>query len=74
MVQTSDTPAAVLIVSDDTTGAALFSPESITVVMEDGIPVSGPTNLADSLLLLFVYIYARDLQYPKKLELTFTFK
>ena len=41
--------------------------------MEDEIIVSGPTNLADSFLLLFGYVYALDLKYPKNLELTFSF-
>ncbi|CAI5684901.1 uncharacterized protein LOC109194737 [Oreochromis niloticus] len=68
------TPVALLtVVTDDTTDSALFSPESICIVVEDEILVNGPTNLADSFLLLFGYIYALDLQYPKKLELTFTF-
>jgi len=39
--------------------------------VEDEILVSGPTNLTDSFLLLFGYIFALDLQYPKRLELTF---
>ncbi|XP_036951739.1 uncharacterized protein LOC119018304 [Acanthopagrus latus] len=70
----TDTPVALLTVAfHDTTDAALFSPESISVVMEDEILVSGPTNLVDSFLLLFWDIYALDLQYPKNLELTFTF-
>ncbi|KAK6309990.1 hypothetical protein J4Q44_G00198710, partial [Coregonus suidteri] len=70
----TDTPVALLtVVTDDTTDAALFSPESICIVVEDEILVSGPTNLADSFLLLFGYVYALDLQYPKNLELTFTF-
>uniref|UniRef100_A0A8C4HHH8 Sterile alpha motif domain-containing protein 3 n=1 Tax=Dicentrarchus labrax TaxID=13489 RepID=A0A8C4HHH8_DICLA len=70
----TDTPVALLTVAtDDTTDAALFSPESICIVVEDEILVSGPTNLADSFLLLFGYVYALDLQYPKNLELTFTF-
>ncbi|XP_056610178.1 uncharacterized protein LOC130427138 isoform X3 [Triplophysa dalaica] len=70
----TDTPVALLtVVTDDPTDAALFSPESISIVVEDEILVSGPTNLADSFLLLFGYIYALDLQYPKNLELTFTF-
>ncbi|KAI7805944.1 hypothetical protein IRJ41_022658, partial [Triplophysa rosa] len=68
----TDTPVALLTV-DDTTDAALFSPESICIVVEDEILVSGPTNLADSFLLLLGYVYALDLQYPKNLELTFTF-
>ncbi|KAL3969376.1 mannose receptor, C type [Sarotherodon galilaeus] len=68
------TPVALLtVVMDDTTDSALFSPESICIVVEDEILVNGPTNLAGSFLLLFGYIYALDLQYPKKLELTFTF-
>ncbi|KAK6302319.1 hypothetical protein J4Q44_G00266740 [Coregonus suidteri] len=50
----TDTPVALLtVVTDDTTDAALFSPESICIVVEDEILVSGPTNLADSFLLLF---------------------
>lgn len=65
--------AVLSIVTDDTTGAALFSPESISVVVEDEILVSGPTSLADSFILLFGYIYALDPQYSKELELTFTF-
>ena len=70
----TDTPVALLTIAlDDITGAALFSPESISIVVEDEILVSGPKNLADSFLLLFGYIYALDLQYPKELELTFTF-
>ncbi|CAI5669667.1 unnamed protein product [Oreochromis niloticus] len=70
----TDTPVALLtVVTDDTTDSALFSPESICIVVEDEILVNGPTNLADSFLLLFGYIYALDLQYPKKVELTFTF-
>ncbi|CAB1334256.1 unnamed protein product [Coregonus sp. 'balchen'] len=70
----TDTPVALLtVVTDDTTDAALFSPESICIVVEDEILVSGPTNLADSFILLFGYVYALDLQYPKNLELTFTF-
>ncbi|RXN31613.1 hypothetical protein ROHU_016730 [Labeo rohita] len=70
----TDTPLALLtVVTDDTTDASLFSPETICIVVEDEILVSGPTNLADSFLLLFGYIYALDLQYPKNLELTFTF-
>lgn len=70
----TDTPVALLtVVTDDTTDSALFSPESICIVVEDEILVNGPTNLAESFLLLFGYIYALDLQYPKKLELTFTF-
>ncbi|XP_052427652.1 uncharacterized protein LOC127969641 [Carassius gibelio] len=70
----TDTPVALLtVVTDDTINAALFSPESICIVMEDEILVSGPTTLADSFLLLFGYVYALDLQYPKNLELTFTF-
>ncbi|XP_028422074.1 uncharacterized protein LOC114547042 [Perca flavescens] len=70
----TDTPVALLtVVTDDTTDTALFSPESICIVVEDEILVSGPTNLADSFLLLFGYVYALDLQYPKNLELTFTF-
>ncbi|XP_028297673.1 uncharacterized protein LOC114459687 [Gouania willdenowi] len=70
----TDTPVALLtVVMDENTDVALFSPESICIVVEDEILVSGPTNLADSFLLLFGYIYALDLQYPKNLELTFTF-
>ncbi|KAL1269833.1 hypothetical protein QQF64_032122 [Cirrhinus molitorella] len=50
----TDTPVALLtVVTDDTTDASLFSPESICIVVEDEILVSGPTNLADSFLLLF---------------------
>ncbi|XP_025759473.1 uncharacterized protein LOC109201457 [Oreochromis niloticus] len=64
------TPVALLtVVTDDTTDSALFSPESICIVVEDEILVNGPINLADSFFLLFGYIYALDLQYPKKLEL-----
>ncbi|TDG98469.1 hypothetical protein EPR50_G00200690 [Perca flavescens] len=52
----TDTPVALLtVVTDDTTDTALFSPESICIVVEDEILVSGPTNLADSFLLLFGY-------------------
>uniref|UniRef100_A0A8C5EVH8 Uncharacterized protein n=1 Tax=Gouania willdenowi TaxID=441366 RepID=A0A8C5EVH8_GOUWI len=70
----TDTPVALLtVVMDDNTDVSLFSPESICIVVEDEILVSGPTNLADSFLLLFGYIYALDLQYPKNLQLTFTF-
>ncbi|XP_052444057.1 uncharacterized protein LOC127985893 [Carassius gibelio] len=70
----TDTPVALLtVVTDDTIDAALFSPESICIVVEDEMLVSGPTTLADSFLLLFGYVYALDLQYPKNLELTFTF-
>uniref|UniRef100_A0A3B3QA24 PB1 domain-containing protein n=1 Tax=Paramormyrops kingsleyae TaxID=1676925 RepID=A0A3B3QA24_9TELE len=70
----TDTPLALLtVITGDTTDASLFSPESICIVVEDEVLVSGPTNLADSFLLLFGYIYALDLQYPKNLELTFTF-
>ncbi|CAI5689524.1 unnamed protein product [Oreochromis niloticus] len=70
----TDTPVALLtVVTDDTTDSALFSPESICIVVEDEILLNGPTNLADSFLLLFGYIYALDLQYPKEVELTFTF-
>lgn len=65
--------ALLSIITDDTTGAAFFSPESISVVVNDEILVSGPTSLADSFILLFGYIYELDLQYSKKLELTFTF-
>ncbi|KAL1249345.1 hypothetical protein QQF64_020350 [Cirrhinus molitorella] len=55
----TDTPVALLtVVTDDTTDESLFSPESICIVVEDEILVSGPTNLADSFLLLFGYIYA----------------
>ncbi|KAK0155512.1 hypothetical protein N1851_002102 [Merluccius polli] len=62
----TDTPVALLtVVTDDTTDAALFSPESICIVVEDEILVSGPTNLADSFLL--------PLWYPENLNLTFTF-
>uniref|UniRef100_A0A3P8SKE1 Uncharacterized protein n=1 Tax=Amphiprion percula TaxID=161767 RepID=A0A3P8SKE1_AMPPE len=54
----TETPVALLtVVTDDTADAALFSPESIFIVMEDEILVSGPTNLADSFLVLFGYIY-----------------
>lgn len=56
--------ALLVVVTDDTTDAALFSPESICIVVEDKILVRGPTNLADSFLLLFGYVYALDLQYP----------
>uniref|UniRef100_A0A8C5D523 Uncharacterized protein n=1 Tax=Gouania willdenowi TaxID=441366 RepID=A0A8C5D523_GOUWI len=70
----TDTPVALLtVVMDDNTDVALFSPESTCIVVEDEILVSGPTNLSDSFLLLFGYIYALDLQYPKNLKLTFTF-
>lgn len=69
-----DTPVALLtVVFDDTPDTALFNPESICIVVDDEILISGPSNLADAFLLLFGYMYARDLQYPKKLELTFTF-
>uniref|UniRef100_A0A3B3C340 Uncharacterized protein n=1 Tax=Oryzias melastigma TaxID=30732 RepID=A0A3B3C340_ORYME len=47
--------------------------DSIFIVVESEILVSGPTNLADSFLLLFGYVYALDLQYPEKMELTMTF-
>ena len=74
MVQTSLTPVAVLtVIMVDTTDAALFSPESICIVMEDEILVSGTTNLVDSFILLFGYVYALDLKYPKNLQFTFTF-
>lgn len=70
----TETPVALLtVVTDNTADAAFFSPESVFIVVEDGILVSGPANLADSFLLLFGYIYALDLQYPKNLELTFSF-
>uniref|UniRef100_A0A3B3CMG2 Uncharacterized protein n=1 Tax=Oryzias melastigma TaxID=30732 RepID=A0A3B3CMG2_ORYME len=46
---------------------------TIFIVVESEILVSGPTNLADSFLLHFGHIYALDLQYPKKMELTMTF-
>ncbi|XP_045919267.1 claudin-11-like [Micropterus dolomieu] len=50
----TDTPVALLtVVTDNTTDAALFSPESICIVVEDEILASGSTNLADSFLLLF---------------------
>ncbi|KAF6721046.1 hypothetical protein FQA47_018065 [Oryzias melastigma] len=70
----SDTAVALLsVVLGDTPDAAVFHPESIFIVVESEILVSGPTNLADSFLLLFGYVYALDLQYPKKMELTMTF-
>lgn len=57
----------------DPTDGALFSPERISIVVEDEILVSGPINLVDSFLLLFGYIYAIDFQYPKNHKLTLTF-
>ncbi|KAF6728176.1 hypothetical protein FQA47_003307, partial [Oryzias melastigma] len=63
----SDTAVALLsVVLGDTPDAAVFHPESIFIVVENEILVSGPTNLADSFLLLFGYIYALDLEYPPK--------
>ncbi|XP_036067167.1 uncharacterized protein LOC112138338 isoform X2 [Oryzias melastigma] len=70
----ADTAVALLsVVLGDTPDAAVFHPESIFIVVENEILVSGPTNIADSFLLLFGYVYALDLQYPKKMELTMTF-
>lgn len=51
MVQTSAPVTLLKVVTDDTIDAALFSPESICIVVEDEILVSCPTNLADSFLL-----------------------
>lgn len=69
-----DTPVALLSVAvDNPTGTIQFNPDSISVVIEDGIVVRGLPRLADALLLLFGLFYALHLDYPKKLIHTFTF-
>ncbi|CAI5659849.1 unnamed protein product [Oreochromis niloticus] len=66
----TETPLALLtVVTDDTTDLARFSPESIFIVFEDEILVNGPTNLADSFLLLFEYIYALEYNTQRNLSL-----
>lgn len=55
------------------TGTIQLNPDSIFVVIEDGIVVRSLPRLADALLLLFGLIYALHLDYPKKLIHTFTF-
>lgn len=70
----ADTPVALLtIVTDNATAAVHFSPESVSVVVEDGVFVSDLPFLADAFVLLFGLTYALHLDYLKKLSHTFTF-
>lgn len=70
----SDTPVAlVTAVTDDTADAVHFSPANISIVVEDSVVMSDIPNLADAFALLFGWIYALHLDYPKKLIHTFTF-
>lgn len=72
-IETTDTPLALLSVVPDSTGSISFSPESISIVIEDEVVMSDLPRLADAFVVLLGLIYALHLDYPKKLTHTFTF-
>ncbi|KAK0137073.1 hypothetical protein N1851_026735 [Merluccius polli] len=72
-METTDTPLAFLSVAPDSTGSSSFSPENISIVIEDEVVMSELPRLADAFVVLLGLIYALHLDYPKKLTHTFTF-
>ncbi|XP_056250718.1 uncharacterized protein LOC130181015 [Seriola aureovittata] len=72
-METTDTPLAILSVVPDSTGSISFSPENISIVIEDEVVMSELPRLADAFVVLLGLIYALHLDYPKKLTHTFTF-
>ena len=72
-METTDTSLALLSVVPDSTGSIIFSPENISIVIEDEVVMSELPRLADAFVVLLGLIYALHLDYPKKLTHTFTF-
>uniref|UniRef100_A0A0F8ATN7 Sterile alpha motif domain-containing protein 3 n=1 Tax=Larimichthys crocea TaxID=215358 RepID=A0A0F8ATN7_LARCR len=72
-VEITDTQLALLSVVPDSIGSISFSPENISIVIEDEVVISELPRLADAFVVLFGLIYALHLDYPKKLTHTFTF-
>ncbi|TKS66099.1 Sterile alpha motif domain-containing protein 3 [Collichthys lucidus] len=72
-VEIIDTQLALLSVVPDSIGSISFSPENISIVIEDEVVISELPRLADAFVVLFGLIYALHLDYPKKLTHTFTF-
>ncbi|XP_061902073.1 uncharacterized protein LOC133649501 [Entelurus aequoreus] len=72
-METTDTPLALLSVAPDSTGSSSFSPENISIVIEDKVVMSELPRLADAFVVLLGLLYALHLDYPKKLTHTFTF-
>ncbi|XP_059200484.1 uncharacterized protein LOC131980289 [Centropristis striata] len=72
-METTDTPLAFLSVAPDSTGSSSFSPENISIVIEDEVVMSELPRLADAFVVLLGLSYALHLDYPKKLTHTFSF-
>ncbi|XP_062847746.1 uncharacterized protein LOC134310155 [Trichomycterus rosablanca] len=64
----SECPLALLTASED-----IFTPGDVSVVVEGNIVMSEIPKMLDAFLLLFGLIYVFNIEYPKKLENTFTF-
>ena len=67
-METTDTSLALLSVVPDSTGSIIFSPENISIVIEDEVVMSELPRLVDAFVL-----YALHFDYQKKLTHTFTF-
>uniref|UniRef100_A0A3B4Y0K2 PB1 domain-containing protein n=1 Tax=Seriola lalandi dorsalis TaxID=1841481 RepID=A0A3B4Y0K2_SERLL len=65
-METTDTPLALLSVVPDSTGSISFSPENISIVIEDEVVMSELPRLADAFVVLLGLIYALHLDYPRK--------
>ncbi|KAK0142764.1 hypothetical protein N1851_019296 [Merluccius polli] len=50
-METTDTPLAFLSVAPDSTGSSSFSPENISIVIEDEVVMSELPRLADAFVL-----------------------
>ncbi|KAM4544786.1 uncharacterized protein PAE49_017594 isoform 1-T1 [Odontesthes bonariensis] len=64
-METTDTPLALVSVVPDSTGPISFSPENISIVIEDEVVMSQLPRLADAFVVLLGLIYALHLDYPK---------
>ncbi|XP_072768636.1 uncharacterized protein [Nerophis lumbriciformis] len=60
-METTDTPLAFLSVAPDSTGSSSFSPENISIVIEDEVVMSELPRLADAFVVLLGSIYASHL-------------
>lgn len=72
-METTDIQLALLSVVLDFSGFISFSPENISIVIEDEVVMSELPMLADAFVVLLGLIYALHLDYPKKLTHTFIF-
>ena len=69
----SGTAVGILTTITDTDAAVNFYPVSRAVIVEEEVVLKDLPTLANAVVLCFGLIYAFHLDYPKKLNNTFTF-